>query len=854
MYKEKIQLEGEKNFERAKQEVMKFIDTPAEKLDIDPTKPLEIIDLLKEKFENLMKTDPEKAQKFLTSLLINEPVDDSSIPPCFTQTKKFSQKSFEKRGWVWREKENFHPDIFRRVDFNGNPEPEDGEWDIDTTYRTYYFSAIIETLGSLGEKAENDLLECLKEMDNIAQIPITGEEQSKHWQEYINKKLGVDITRAEFDKILAEYEKDTGILNIESEQDVLERISKGNIHVFGPLELTAIRNHYDLEFGLPYTKIAEALNKIENPSQKTLEYLIKRIEINDTDFRENFYNIINILNKNASYSGKQLLDFIKKEKDPYSKALATRALYHIELGKVGISRQGVQYLDKMYDLGPLNNPDYFAHRATGEGQVAIFDEDQKALGYFQLHSLDSPEKKLHADFLEFSYETLFTPKPDETKAEKKQREAVLEEFKEKYFQTYLTDFFEKTGVRFNNMRFPEQGQFLWYAQNASEKDKKRAMEFISQYREPGFRAFLSLDADQNNGEKILQIGEKLNQSAAQAIFDKYSQIVDQTEQVRDYLRQNFDDEKEFSEQTVNQIINNLLQKGRDLLADFADKTKKRKGKIDTSEVLKELADIQTENLLFLSSFKELKRAGEKFSFEDIKNLQFNIENAAELKKQDIEQMKEVYAKNYEEYPDLQKQLLADFDKAAKSEKTIFYTLKHKDQVVAFNRFDDLGKGRKRFASFNVDPDFKGAKLGEAMMERSIDIESQNNILEATCLSFTPISGKYIESGFTAKELIDYQGLPVLKIEKDNKKESEYAFKNKSKQEIVDLFEKEYKDKELTGAEEVIIKQVKPDQSGKNFEILNQGYVLTRYFREKGQAYLVFEKEKEEKTAKLAKAA
>jgi N-acetylglutamate synthase-like GNAT family acetyltransferase len=412
------------------------------------------------------------------------------------------------------------------------------------------------------------------------------------------------------------------------------------------------------------------------------------------------------------------------------------------------------------------------------------------------------------------------------------------------------DLSQKAGMGIHNLSLKEQ-EWLTSAAPIIQENYDQFIEFAKTYGLEGIKTFLSCEFDKEMASKILTLGKTAETDAARAVFDKYSQIVDQTEGVRDYLRANFGEEKEFSEQTVNQIINTLLKRGRDLLADFADKAKKQKGKIDTSQIMKELAEIQTENILFLSIFRELKKSGEKIDFEDIKDIEFNIEKAAELEKEDIKQMKDVYARNYQQYPDLQKELLADFDKAIENEKSTFYTLKHKGKVVAFNRFDDLGKGKKRFASFNVDPGFKGAKLGEAMMERSVDLESQNNVLEATCLSFTPISGKYIETGFAAQELIDYKGLPVLKIEKDNKKESEYAFKGKSKQEIINLFEREYKGKELTGAEKVVIKRVKPDQSGKNFEILNQGYVLTRYFREKGGAYLVFEKEKQEKPAKAA---
>ena len=55
-----------------------------------------------------------------------------------------------------------------------------------------------------------------------------------------------------------------------------------------------------------------------------------------------------------------------------------------------------------------------------------------------------------------------------TGVEKEEREDILDEFKEKYFAFYHSDFFDKTGVAFNNLPLREQGSFLSFA---SEKDK-----------------------------------------------------------------------------------------------------------------------------------------------------------------------------------------------------------------------------------------------------------------------------------------------------------------------------------------------------------------------------------------------
>ncbi len=64
-----------------------------------------------------------------------------------------------------------------------------------------------------------------------------------------------------------------------------------------------------------------------------------------------------------------------KDKNPDVKWAAGRALHRLEFGRIGISSEGVQYLERMYDLGEYNNPNFHVSRLTADGDVGIFDEN-----------------------------------------------------------------------------------------------------------------------------------------------------------------------------------------------------------------------------------------------------------------------------------------------------------------------------------------------------------------------------------------------------------------------------------------------------------------------------------------------
>ncbi len=291
------------------------------------------------------------------------------------------------------------------------------------------------------------------------------------------------------------------------------------------MKSTALRGGAIEEY--PYHKLLLAvINELKNISAQTEENVDTLVDFWHKNRNPIFGGSVSdtLSAQNPNLAASKLLALLKKEKGDKNHLAAI--LYRLEFGKLGISDQGVRYLEKVYDLKEYNNPNYFAHRITADGKIGIFDEQQKAVGFFQINGLDSPEEVVEGEVLQFTYESLFKSKPNETDEERAQRQKILEEFKSNYFQTYLTDFTEETGVAFNNLSLQEQVWFLWFIKKADIKEKQQAMDFITQYGEAGLKTFLSLEHDEGAGKKIVALGEALPYADAEKVFFDHAQVME----------------------------------------------------------------------------------------------------------------------------------------------------------------------------------------------------------------------------------------------------------------------------------------------------------------------------------------
>src|SRR3989344_4156891 len=307
--------------------------------------------------------------------------------------------------------------------------------------------------------------------------------------------------------------------------------------------------------------------------------------------------------QNPERAGKRLMEAVQT--DTWNPAALASILYRLELGRIGVSKEGVRYLERLYDLGELNDPNFFVNRLTTQGDIGVFDENRTLRGYFNLGDLASPGKIIRAEVLKLTREMLFHRRAIANSDEELFQEALLEEFTAHYFDFYEGEFFAKTGMRFNNLSFREQAWFLHFMHGAREEEKEMGMEVVRAFGEDGLKALLSLEVDRKAGDKILQLAEKGEPLLTERAFRLHARIVNSVEGIETYLRNEFG--KESDDASISTIAERLLTRARDCIERASDAVGNEE---KTRAVIRELSAIHVGNVQFLSACRVLKEKGE----------------------------------------------------------------------------------------------------------------------------------------------------------------------------------------------------------------------------------------------------
>lgn len=240
--------------------------------------------------------------------------------------------------------------------------------------------------------------------------------------------------------------------------------------------------------------------------------------------------------------------------------------------------------------------------------------------------------------------------------------------------------------------------------------------------------------------------------------------------------------------------------------------------------------------LFINSFKTLHESGTEFSLEDIESSKFEQSEGGTITESDISAMRSIYSHNQKESA-VHDALLTSFDKKVKDPKTRFNIFKWQDKIQSFVAFSD--KGDSLYVSaFNVSPDARGYKIGEAMLDQVVEQEAKESTLTADCDSKLPISAKYIETGWVGtfywedKNEKEQKSDWVLDIKRDETANNSYWGKSQNKESIIT---------QRTHPLNVQV-EVAKTQAELSFQLCTKGYILTRMFKDEGSGlyYGVFE--------------
>ncbi|MFO7807203.1 MAG: hypothetical protein R6V40_02145 [Candidatus Moraniibacteriota bacterium] len=570
---------------------------------------------------------------------------------------------------------------------------------------------IIDAINNFGSEAEDSLLKIMKyNLDSVDEQEAVEERGSFDYEEFTRETSAPKSDEEDFYRV--DEDMEGGLTDLD-EKEEYDPYYQENQRILSGLTNNGSKESIDFASGF-----------LRDRSFSTYLYKDQLTKV--------FENI------DINYSAEKLLEILKKG-DEQTRQRASKILHRLEFGQLGISEQGVKYLEKMYDLGEMNNPDYFAQRLTSQGDVGVFDEERVLQRYFNLGDLTDDKERVRPEIHEVAYETLFFDKGDESEEERKRREKYLQEFKENYYGFYDDEFWQETGIRFNNLNFKEQGWFLVFHKNSSEEKREELMNFARKAGEDGLKSFLSMEFGEESGDKILEIDKKMGASEKRAVFAKLSQLAD--------LAQKKDDEltdilyKEKAERNVGCVKLELLGKAHGIIKEFSSKIgsaeKGENEKEELADLLKKLEqsriDIDLLSSLLIAAKKEENE-------EDLNNIK-GVEVAEEKKlSEDLEdKMKRMYAGNHAEKSEEEVQRLLDgFDKHNKQSPR-YYLLyfdkdnkgepnKKEENLVGFVRsssFDgqnELGGNERYLGALNLDPLMHKFYFGESFLRQAVKRE------------------------------------------------------------------------------------------------------------------------------------
>ncbi|EKE11914.1 MAG: hypothetical protein ACD_15C00001G0003 [uncultured bacterium] len=305
----------------------------------------------------------------------------------------------------------------------------------------------------------------------------------------------------------------------------------------------------------------------------------------------------------------------------------------------------------------------------------------------------------------------------------------------------------EAGVGIHNLSWREQLQIaeMEYDSGVMEKDQ-RFMQFAKNYKLNGLRAFLSLEYGQEMGEKILKIGEKFDQSTADAIFTKYAELVDYAQKSGEYLAEQFNiNDKD----KAQKIAEHLLRRGKVLLSLCADED------LDLEKIYTKLDSIRGEVEIFTATLKSAKDDGMEIVFEIIKDLKIEektITKRNNLTQEEKDKLTKIFSDNYKdifaENPVAYERVLKDFEAEIDDlEGQTVYVMKYKNEIIAFCRFAPISKREVYGGSLNVSKDVQGLSVGDYFIGSTLEKVSREYDIKIKTRKDNPANSNYQKKGF-----------------------------------------------------------------------------------------------------------
>jgi ribosomal protein S18 acetylase RimI-like enzyme len=458
--------------------------------------------------------------------------------------------------------------------------------------------------------------------------------------------------------------------------------------------------------------------------------------------------------------------------------------------------------------------------------------------------------------------------PNESATEYAERIRKISGFQ--YIDETGKNFSIESNVNIHNLSWREQQWLVTFRyQYETRDDIEKLYLFGKQFGLEGLKAFLNCEYDMKSGERIITLGEKLDERDAKKVFDKINGILEQIEGYGDEIKNIIGKETDSVK-----IKLQLFKKTTLIIKNFSDALQEKNNVESIEKLLSDLEKSKTEIILLAAALKS------GVALEQLKD--WEVSEKEDLDEAEKEEMVAITERNWDQIKNIKGAVVGKFKETLGNEKKKkWYVAKFQNKVVSFMMFTLTDRGTLYAGSFNVDPDARGLGIGDEMMERALRKESETHVLEATVSPRIPAGTAYVErTGFVIDGYIaNYHetGEPLFAIRLDNQQNEVYKYRNEGKSEPIDeehLKNQCWTSKDimpLIGQESFVLKFDMKDQDdfarmensmkillmakddeGKIVEGRNtkDKYVITRYFRDKKEKsspagedarYFVFEK-------------
>ena len=380
----------------------------------------------------------------------------------------------------------------------------------------------------------------------------------------------------------------------------------------------------------------------------------------------------------------------------------------------------------------------------------------------------------------------------------------------------------------------EQVQFVNFLSSKTIEEVEEIKRFVQEYGQESIKVFLSLESDSNSGEIILELARRLPKEVTKKIFVKYNEVSSLLYENEKELNEGF-----FTEEQHINPFGEIASRAQNILGKAYQQTLVGT-EVGVNDIEDQLDHIEKDTIQFTAMFKKASEEFGSLRFEDVKGVDFYSSSGTELDPEIARQARELYEKNYqgEENKAYKQMLISKFDRALQSDTSQFYILEYKGKFTGFIYFGEIttdkkGKKHRNAGGFNVDSSFENAKLGAAMYSQSMEEQTQDSVIHGHCNPEIPMTKKYIESGFIAIGVDEYEGKDRFEIMWDEELNKRLRSRNMSQQEIIDSAETKDTNLEIR----VYDKDKSPD-----FSSISDNTMLTRYFTDKeaGKTYCVYE--------------